>query len=82
MRKGGNKMRAKYSVTHYETYSKTVLEVLDEFLCWLYSKGISEPEDVGELLGISAYKARKLQRLEDLPNERIKKMMVKVMKDG
>ena len=32
MRKGGNKMRAKYSVTHYETYSKTVLEVLDEFL--------------------------------------------------
>lgn len=31
MRKGGNKMRAKYSVTHYETYSKTVLEVLDEF---------------------------------------------------
>lgn len=75
-------MRAKYSVTHYETYSKTVLEVLDEFLGWLYSKGISEPEDVGELLGISAYKARKLQRLEDLPNERIKKMMVKVMKDG
>lgn len=32
MRKGENKMRAKYSVTHYETYSKTVLEVLDEFL--------------------------------------------------
>ena len=82
MRKGENKMRAKYSVTHYETYSKTVLDVLDEFLGWLYSKGISEPEDVGELLGISAYKARKLQRLEDLPNERIKKMMVKVMKDG
>lgn len=82
MRKGGNKMRAKNSVTHYETYSKTVLDVLDEFLGWLYSKGISEPEDVGELLGISAYKARKLQRLEDLPNERIKKMMVKVMKDG
>ena len=82
MRKGGNKMRAKYSVTHYETYSKTSLDVLDEFLGWLYSKGISEPEDVGELLGISAYKARKLQRLEDLPNERIKKMMVKVMKDG
>ena len=82
MRKGENKMRAKYSVTHYETYSKTSLDVLDEFLCWLYSKGISEPEDVGELLGISAYKARKLQRLEDLPNERIKKMMVKVMKDG
>lgn len=82
MRKGGNKMRAKYSVTHYETYSKTVLDVLDEFLGWLYSKGISEPEDVSELLGISAYKARKLQRLEDLPNERIKKMMVKVMKDG
>ena len=82
MRKGGNKMRAKYSVTHYETYSKTVLEVLDEFLCWLDIKGISEPEDIGELLGISAYKARKLQRLEDLPNERIKKMMVKVMKDG
>lgn len=75
-------MRAKNSVTHYETYSKTVLDVLDEFLGWLYSKGISEPEDVGELLGISAYKARKLQRLEDLPNERIKKMMVKVMKDG
>ena len=48
MRKGGNKMRAKYSVTHYETYSKTVLDVLDEFLCWLDSKGISEPEDVGE----------------------------------
>ena len=75
-------MRAKYSVTHYETYSKTVLDVLDEFLCWLYSKGISEPEDIGELLGISAYKARKLQRLEDLPNEKIKKMMMKVMKDG
>lgn len=32
MRKGGNKMRAKYSVTHYETYSKTSLDVLDEFL--------------------------------------------------
>lgn len=75
-------MRAKYSVTHYETYSKTVLEVLDEFLCWLDSKGISEPEDVGELLDISAYKARKLQRLEDLPNERVEKMMRKVMKDG
>ncbi len=75
-------MRAKYSVTHYETYSKTVLDVLDEFLCWLYSKGISEPEDVGELLGISAYKARKLQRLEDLPDEKIKKTMMKVMKDG
>lgn len=75
-------MRAKYSVTHYETYSKTVLDVLDEFLCWLDSKGISEPEDVGELLGISAYKARKLQRLEDLPNERIKKMMRKVMRNG
>lgn len=75
-------MRAKYSVTHYETYSKTVLDVLDEFLCWLYSKGISEPEDVGELLDISAYKARKLQRLEDLPNEKIKKTMVKVMRDG
>lgn len=82
MKKGGNRMRAKYSVTHYETYSKTVLDVLDEFLCWLYSKGISDPEDVGELLGISAYKARKLQRLEDLPDEKIKKMMVKVMKDG
>lgn len=82
MKKGGNKMRAKYSVTHYETYSKTVLDVLDEFLDWLYSKGISEPEDVGEMLGISAYKARKLQRLEDLPNEKIKKMMVKVMRDG
>ena len=82
MRKGGNKMRAKYSVTHYETYSKTVLEVLDEFLSWLDSEGISEPEDVGELLGISAYKARKLQRLEDLPNERTEKMMRKVMKDG
>ena len=81
MRKGGNKMRAKYSVTHYETYSKTVLDVLDEFLGWLYSKGISEPEDVGELLGISAYKARKLQRLEDLPNERVEKMMRKVMRD-
>ncbi len=82
MRKGGNKMRAKYSVTHYETYNKTVLDILDEFLCWLYSKGISDPEDVGELLGISAYKARKLQRLEDLPNEKIKKIMVKVMRDG
>ena len=75
-------MRAKYSVTHYETYSKTVLDVLDEFLCWLDSKGISDPEDVGELLGISAYKARKLQRLEDLPNERTEKMMRKVMRDG
>lgn len=75
-------MRAKYSVTHYETYSKTVLDVLDEFLGWLYSKGINEPEDVGELLGISAYKARKLQRLEDLPNEKLKKIMVKVMEDG
>ena len=75
-------MRAKYSVTHYETYSKTVLDVLDEFLCWLYSKGISDPEDVGELLGISAYKARKLQRFEDLPNERIEKIMRKVMKNG
>lgn len=74
-------MRAKYSVTHYETYSKTVLEVLDEFLGWLDSKGISEPADVGELLGISAYKARKLQRLEDLPNERVEKMMRKVMRD-
>lgn len=82
MRKGGNKMRAKYSVTHYETYSKMVLDVLDEFLDWLDSKGISDPEDVGELLGISAYKARKLQRLEDLPNERVKKMMMKVMNDG
>ena len=82
MRKGGNKMRAKYSVTHYETYSKTALDVLDEFLSWLDSKGISEPEDVGELLDISAYKARKLQRLEDLPNERVEKMMRKVMKDG
>lgn len=59
-------MRAKYSVTHYETYSK----------------GISEPEDIGELLGISAYKARKLQRLEDLPNERVEKIMRKVMRDG
>jgi len=75
-------MRAKYSVTHYETYSKTVLDVLDEFLGWLDSKGISEPEDVGELLGISAYKARKLQRLEDLPNERVEKMMRKVMRNG
>lgn len=75
-------MRAKYSVTHYETYSKTVLDVLDEFLGWLDSKGISDPEDVGEMLGISIYKARQLQRLEDLPNERVKKMMVKVMKDG
>ena len=82
MRKGGNKMRAKYSVTHYETYSKTVLDILDEFISWLYSKGISEPEDVAELLGISAYKARKLQRLEDLPNERVEKMMRKVMKNG
>lgn len=82
MKKGGNKMRAKYSVTHYETYSKTVLDVLDEFLGWLDSKGISEPEDVGELLGVSAYKARKLQRLEDLPNEKVKKMMLKVMKNG
>ena len=53
-------MRAKYSVTHYETYSKTVLDILDEFIGWLYSKGISEPEDVAELLGISIYKARKL----------------------
>lgn len=75
-------MRAKYSVTHYETYSKTVLDILDEFISWLYSKGISEPEDVAELLGISAYKARKLQRLEDLPNERVEKMMRKVMKNG
>lgn len=75
-------MRAKYSVTHYETYNKTVLDILDEFIGWLYSKGISEPEDIGELLGISAYKARKLQRLEDLPNEKVKKMMLKVMRDG
>lgn len=82
MKKGGNKMRAKYSVTHYETYNKTVLDILDEFIGWLYSKGISEPEDIGELLGISAYKARKLQRLEDLPNEKVKKMMLKVMRDG
>ena len=82
MSKGGNKMRAKYSVTHYETYSKTVLDILDEFIDWLYSKGISEPEDVAELLGISIYKARKLQRLEDLPNERTEKMMRKVMRDG
>lgn len=82
MRKGGNKMRAKYSVTHYETYSKTVLDILDEFIDWLYSKGISEPEDVAELLGISIYKARKLQRFEDLPNERIEKIMRKVMKNG
>lgn len=82
MRKGGNKMRAKYSVTHYETYSKTVLDILDEFICWLYSKDISEPEDVAELLGISIYKARKLQRFEDLPNERIEKIMRKVMKNG
>lgn len=82
MKKGGNKMRAKYSVTHYETYSKTVLDILDEFISWLYSKGISEPEDISELLGISAYKARKLQCLEDLPNEKVKKMMLKVMKNG
>ena len=82
MRKGGNKMRAKYSVTHYETYSKTVLDVLDEFIGWLYSKGISEPEEIAELLGISIYKARKLQRLEDLPNERTEKIMRKVMKNG
>lgn len=82
MRKGGNKMRAKYSVTHYETYSKTVLDILDEFIDWLYSKGISEPEDVAELLDISIYKARKLQRFEDLPNERIEKIMRKVMKNG
>lgn len=75
-------MRAKYSVTHYETYSKTVLDILDEFISWLYSKGISEPEDIGELLGISAYKARKLQRFEDLPNERVEKLIRKVMKDG
>lgn len=75
-------MRAKYSVTHYETYSKTVLDVLDEFIGWLDSKGISDPEDVGEMLGISIYKARQLQRREDLPKERVKKMMVKVMKDG
>lgn len=75
-------MRAKYSVTHYETYSKTVLDILDEFIDWLDSKGISEPEDIGELLGISAYKARKLQRLEDLPNERVEKMMRKVMRNG
>ena len=75
-------MRAKYSVTHYETYSKTVLDVLDEFLCWLDSKGISEPEDVGEMLGISIYKARQLQRREDLPKERTEKMMRKVMRDG
>lgn len=82
MKKGGNRMRAKYSVTHYETYSKTVLDVLDEFLGWLDGKGISDPEDVSELLGISAYKARKLQQREDLPKERVKKMMMKVMKDG
>ena len=82
MKRGGNKMRAKYSVTHYETYSKTVLDVLDEFISWLYSKGIIEPEDIGELLGISAYKARKLQLLEDLPNEKVKKIMLKVMNDG
>lgn len=75
-------MRAKYSVTHYETYSKTVLDILDEFIGWLYSKGISEPEDIGELLGISAYKARKLQRLEDLPDDRIVKRMKEVMKNG
>lgn len=75
-------MRAKYSVTHYETYSKTALDVLDEFIGWLWAKGISDPEDVGELLGISAYKARKLQRLEDLPNERVEKIMRKVMRDG
>ena len=75
-------MRAKYSVTHYETYSKTVLEVLDEFLCWLDSKGISDPADVGEILGISIYKARTLQLMEDLPNERVEKMMRQVMKDG
>ena len=75
-------MRAKYSVTHYETYSKTALDVLDEFLGWLWTKGISDPEDVGEMLGISIYKARQLQRREDLPKERVKKMMVKVMKDG
>ena len=75
-------MRAKYSVTHYETYSKTALDVLDEFIGWLWTKGISDPEDVGEMLGISIYKARQLQRREDLPKERVKKMMVKVMKDG
>ena len=75
-------MRAKYSVTHYETYSKTALDVLDEFLGWLWTKGISDPEDVGEMLGISIYKARQLQRREDLPKERVKKMMVKVMRDG
>ena len=75
-------MRAKYSVTHYETYSKTVLDILDEFIDWLYSKGIREPEDIAELLGISAYKARKLQLLEDLPNEKVKKMMLKVMENG
>lgn len=75
-------MRAKHCVIWYEHHEETVLEVLDEFLCWLDIKGISEPEDVGELLGISTYKARKLQRLEDLPNERIEKMMRKVMKDG
>jgi len=34
------------------------------------------------MLGISIYKARQLQRREDLPKERVKKMMVKVMKDG
>ena len=75
-------MRAKYSVTHYETYSKTALDVLDEFIGWLWTKGISDPEDIGEMLGISIYKARQLQRREDLPKERVKKMMVKVMKDG
>ena len=73
MKKGGNKMRAKYSVTHYETYSKTVLDILDEFISWLWTKGISDPEDVGEMLGISIYKARQLQRREDLPKERAKK---------
>ena len=82
MSKGTNKLAAKHCAICYEHHEETVLEVLDEFLCWLDIKGISEPEDVGELLSISAYKARKLQRLEDLPNERVEKMMRKVMKNG
>ena len=82
MSKGTNKLATKHCVIWYEHHEETALDVLDEFLCWLDSKGISEPEDVGELLDISAYKARKLQRLEDLPNERVEKMMRKVMKDG
>ena len=73
MSKGTNKLAAKHCVIWYEHHEETVLDVLDEFIGWLDSKGISEPEDVGEMLGISIYKARQLQRREDLPKERTEK---------